>query len=300
LASCKQTVPPPTATPKPRATPTPTTTVTATATPLLPPGDSERTVDVDGGERSYLLHVPPDIDDQAPVPVMFFFHGWEDTPENMRGITDFNPIADANGFLVVYPRGSGTSNNDLSWNAGICCGFAVDEGVDEAAFVRRMLEDLETITRIDSKRIYATGHSNGGFLVYRLGCELSDTFAAIAPVSGVLGYAPCQPQQPVSVLHIHGMVDIYVPFEGGGDVIPGGFPPVMESIQTWLKLNACAGEPQLDEPYRNVVHTDWGECQAGTTVELYTIDLFGHRWPLANTFPASQTIWEFFDAHTKV
>jgi polyhydroxybutyrate depolymerase len=299
LTACGRAAAPPTATPEPSAAPTETATATATATPGLPPGDYNRTVESGGVQRSYLLHVPKGFDSRAPVPVVFVFHGWSGLPEDMVGTTDFNAIADREGFLAVYPRGSGTGNGDLSWNAGICCGYALDRKVDDVAFVRRMLEDLASFAAPDPQRIYATGFSNGAFLSYRLACEMSDAFAAVAPVGGVLVLADCRPRQPVAVIHIHGLIDVSVPYEGGGDLISGGFPSVEESIQTWVALDGCSGAPVTDAPYKNVVHTAYDSCRAGTAVELYAINYFGHRWPLANTMPASETIWKFFAAHPK-
>jgi polyhydroxybutyrate depolymerase len=301
LISCGKAAAPPTATPTPSATPTltATATATATATPEFHPGNSQRTVEVDGAERTYLLHVPPDADPETPIPLVFVFHGWSGLPDGIQGTTDFDYIADQKGFLAVYPRGSGTGNTDLSWNAGICCGYALDHGVDDIAFVNAMLEDLGTIAVIDPQRTYATGFSNGAFLSYRLACEMSDTFAAVAPVGGTLVFQPCEPEQPVALLAVHGLYDMTVPYEGGGDLIDNGFPPVTGSIQIWVGLNGCAGEPQVDEPYKNVVRTVYGNCEAGTAVELYTVDFFGHTWPLINTFPASETIWEFFAAHPR-
>jgi polyhydroxybutyrate depolymerase len=295
LVSCNPVPAPPTAAPEPTAAPT----AAPTATPSLRPGDYERTVDVDGAERSYLLHVPAGIDGLGPLPAVFVFHGWSGTPEDMVVTTDFNILGDQNGFLAAYPRGTGTGNNDLSWNAGACCGAALAGNVDETAFVRGMLADLGAIARVDPKRIYATGLSNGAFLSYYLACEMSGTFAAVAPVAGVLTDDPCRPEQPVSVVHIHGINDVTVPYAGGGSVIPGGFLSVEETIQTWAKLDGCGGSPLTDEPFKNVAHTAYGDCRAGTSVELYAINYFGHRWPLINTFPASRTIWDFFAAHPK-
>jgi polyhydroxybutyrate depolymerase len=154
-------------------------------------------------------------------------------------MTGFNEIADTGGFLVVYPTGI-----ELSWNASICCEPAVTNNVDEPAFVRQILADLGTIASIDPKRIYALGHSNGTMLSYQLACEMSDTFAAIASVSGVLAYSPCEPSQPVSVLHVHDLEDGYIPYAGPSGLspfggVPNDFPPVEQGISTWVQLDGC-------------------------------------------------------------
>jgi polyhydroxybutyrate depolymerase len=279
-------------------------TPSATATALPPaatiqPGDSQRTVTIDGLVRTYLLHIPTGINSDQPIPLVFVFHGLGENADSIQQATGFSDIADKNNFIVVYPNGSGSSGG-LSWNAGKCCGYALDNDVSEANFVRQIISDLGTLAKIDPKRIYATGFSNGGLLSYRLACEMSDTLAAVAPVAGVLVYEPCQPTQPVSVINFHGLSDTTVPYAGGG-VIPGlgqPFPPVEQSISTWASLDGCAGSPQTDQN-GFLTHTVYGSCKGGSAVELYTVKGIGHSWPSQYVVPASQMIWDFFAAHPK-
>jgi polyhydroxybutyrate depolymerase len=231
------------------------------------------------------------------VPVVFVFHGWRNNASSFQP-DGFKELADANGFLLVTPNGSGPGD-DTSWNAGGCCGFAAADMVDEAAFVRQMLSDLGTLVNLDPRRIYAAGFSNGAMLVYRLACEMSDTFAAVAPLAGTLFYTPCQPQQPVSVVHVHGLSDTVVPFAGGGDLLSGGFPPVEQGIATWAQLDGCSSAAQVEQQAGGITHTAYTSCQSGSAVELYTVQVLGHGWPSAAEFPASQVIWDFFLAHPK-
>ncbi len=265
--------------------------------PTLAPGDQERRLTVKGQSRSYLLHVPPGMDNLHPAPVLLGFHGYGSSAARFRSVTGFNAIADANMFLAVYPQGD---NGDNSWNAGGCCIRYPSSGADDIAFVRQVLADLRTIANIDPQRIYATGHSNGAMFVYRLACDMPDTFAAIAPVAGPLFYSPCKPQEPVSVIHVHGLADRSVPFEGG--TLPGytevTFPSAMFSIEAWVKLDGCTGEAQVDTQGA-ATHTAYASCKSGAAVELYAIEGLAHVWPQAEVWPASQTIWEFFAAHPK-
>jgi polyhydroxybutyrate depolymerase len=171
--------------------------------------------------------------------------------------------------------------------------------VDDIAFVRQIVSDLGTIASIDTKRIYGLGFSNGGGLVYRLGCEMSDTFAAIAPVSAPL-VGLCQPQQPVSLLHVHGLEDTVVPYAGGGDIIPGGFPSIEQGINTWMQLDGCTGAAQVETQQSNITHTVYASCRAGTAVELYTVGGADHEWAsIQRRLPISKVIWDFFAAHSK-
>ncbi len=270
-----------------------------TAGPTVVPGDSERTISVNGLERTYLLHVPAGLSNQKPVPLVFLFHGLSESASLMSIMTDFNSVSDSKGFLAVYPNGTGSSGS-LSWNAGGCCGYALENNVDDRAFVRQMIADLGAIFPIDAKRIYATGFSNGGLLSYRLACEMSDIFAAIAPVAGARFINPCEPAQQISVIAVHGRLDNLVPYAGGG-VIPGSgqpFPSVEESLASFIKLDGCTASPRVTKD-GIVTHTVYPDCRGGAGIEIYLVDGNGHAWPPSSLFPASSVIWDFFSAHPK-
>ena len=300
-AACGQNVVTPTTTPLPTATSIPTAAPTATPAPTLQPGDSQRTLTVNGQERTYLLHIPPGLDGSQPVPVVFALHGFDNEIHfeitDLQYSTGFSTIADANGFVVLYPSGvSGV------WNAGKCCGSASANNVDEPAFIRQILSDLGTIIKIDPKRIYAAGFSMGGMFSFALACQMSDIFAAVAPVAGALLYDPCKPSQPVSVLQVHGMKDTLVPYSGGvGNFMTGNidFPSAEQGISTWAQLDGCTGSPQVEKQGTIGTHTFYTSCQAGSAVELYTLDGLGNNWPSQYVLPVSQLIWDFFKAHPK-
>jgi polyhydroxybutyrate depolymerase len=283
--------------PAPAPIPIPTDVPASTVTPIptVAPLDIQRTLTVGDMERSYFIHIPEGLTRQDVLPLVFVFHGYQESGTSARMYTGFDQIADENGFIVVYPNGSGSSSA-RSWNGSGCCGYALENEVDEPAFVRAIIADVETILGVDAKRIYATGFSNGALLSYRLACEMSDTFAAVAPAGGVLMYVPCEPQEPVSVMHVHGAKDAVVPFEGGGSTIQ--FPPVAESLAAWTKLDGCNGEKQIEKD-GVLEHTTFGECKPGISVELYVVDGTSHSWPSPYVAPISQIIWEFFAAHPK-
>ena len=265
---------------------------TATAAPTIQPGDSTRTLTVNGVKRDYLLHIPPGLDRTRALPVVLAFSGAGMTPSTMQTMTGFNDVADKENFLVAYPKGTGSSDSELSWNAGICCGDAVKNNVDEAAFVRQIIADLGTIADIDTKHIYAVGFSNGGVLLYGLACQMSNTFAAIAPVSGLLVVSPCQPQQPVSVIHVHGTADPLIDIAGAE-----------QSIVTWAQLDGCTGSAHVEKLGTVITHAVHDSCRAGTAVELYTISGGKHEWPSNKLLPTAEVwptiIWTFFAAHPK-
>jgi polyhydroxybutyrate depolymerase len=257
--------------------------------------DAQRTLMVGDMKRTYFLHIPAGFNNQQLVPLVFIFHGFQENSSFARMYSDMDQVANTNRFIVVYPDGSG-----LSWNASGCCGSALQNNVDEPAFVRAVIADVETTVSVDHKRIYAAGLSNGALLSYRLACTMSDTFAAIAPVAGVLMYSPCQPQQPVSVIHVHGTKDSAVPFEGGGKVpsTDHPFPPVAQSIATWVKLDGCNSEAKMEQN-GVLTHSIYSICAPGIAVELYMVNGGNHSWPSKYVAPVSQIIWDFFATHPK-
>jgi len=103
---------------------------------------------------------------------------------------------------------------------------------------------------------------------------------------------PCQPQQPVSVVHVHGLAD---DFEGttGTEMINGVktevvFPPIAQVIASWYSWMAASGEAQV-EKQGVITHTAYAGCKSGTAVELYTIEGGRHAWPSPYAFPTAST-----------
>jgi polyhydroxybutyrate depolymerase len=300
LAACGKAAPAAKAAPvatAPAATPSPRPTPTAAST--LQPLDSVRKLTINGLERSYLVHIPAGLNAGASIPLVFVFHGYGEGAEFIQQTRGFNDIADTGRFIVVYPNGTGPGN-DLSWNASGCCNTAMANHIDEATFVHQIIADLGTLATIDPKRTYAAGFSNGALLAYRLACEMSDTFAAVAPVAGALVTDPCQPGQPVSVIHFHGLVDPVIPYAGGATVQSTGqpYPPTEQSVATFAQLDGCAATPTV-ETAAIYTHTTYTGCKNGAAVELYAVKGVGHMWPTKYIVPASQIIWDFFTAHPK-
>src|ERR1700679_3563436 len=173
-----------------------------------------RTITAAGLSRTYVVHVPDGHDQKTPMPVVLALHGATMNGPMMAWFSGLNRKADEAGFIAVYPNGTGNCSS-FTWNDGNCCGLAVQNQVDDVAFINALLDDLMGSYHVDTRRIYATGISNGAVMAYRLASELSDPIAAIAPVSGSMGTEIRQLKRPVSVLHFHGTLDEYIPFLGG-------------------------------------------------------------------------------------
>ena len=282
----------------------------------LQPGDHSRSVEVDGGERSYLVHVPPQYDRASPMPVVLAFHGGGANADNMVTFSGLNEKADEAGFIVVYPQGSGRLARMLTFNAGNCCGHAAASSIDDVAFTRVVLDDLERVATVDRQRIFATGMSNGAMMTYRLASELSDRIAAIAPVAGPMGMKDCRPTRAVSIMHFHGAADEFAPFKGGRGRGPSGtdFYSVQHSIDAWVAANGCRPTPQTAElPDRandgtSVKEIRYDSGRDGAEVVLVVIEGGGHTWPgrearlralgtSTQDISANDMMWEFFQQH---
>jgi polyhydroxybutyrate depolymerase len=265
------------------------------------PLDAEWKVLSSGIERRFDVHVPRSYDPTKPTPVVLNFHGFTSDKRQQDLLSRMNAKADREGFVVVTPNGSGLQK---SWNAGACCGDAKDKNVDDVQFVRDLLDELEGRLCLDRRRIFATGMSNGGFFSHRLGCELGERIAAIAPVAGVLGVGACTPARPFPVMQFHGTGDAIVPFDGSTGL---GFRSVKETIDLWRDRNGCTGAPTVTFASGDTKCETWSACSPGGEVVLCTIDGGGHTWPGGLPVPAggktttalsaTDAMWTFFQAH---
>jgi polyhydroxybutyrate depolymerase len=280
----------------------------------------------DGRLRSYYLHIPPGYDGAAPVPLVVVLHGGGGSGENVEQQSGMSLKADAEGFIAVYPNGSGRFRNRLlTWNAGFCCAYALENDVDDVGFIRALLEKLQQRYAIDEKKIFVTGMSNGGIMSYRLAAEMPDVFAAAAPVAASLGgqaaenaplRTPSPPAQPVSIIAFNGMQDNRIPYEGGipaEDDTRGAYSylSVAESVAFWTENNICsAGAEREISPSGNIILDTWSGCDAGTAVVLYSIVDGGHAWPggekgwsggdePTHDISATAIMWDFFKTHPK-
>jgi polyhydroxybutyrate depolymerase len=289
------------------------TSAATPSSPGLPVGEITRTLTHDEIERSYILYMPASVNWSQPVSLVFVFHGGTGNAESAIYMSGFHEVADQNGFIVVYPNGTGrlSDNKLLTWNGGTCCGYAQEKNVDDVGFARAIVTDLQSLANIDAKRIYATGMSNGGILTQRLACEATDVFAAVAPVAGTLNFPQCNPSQPISVIEFHGTGDQHIPYDGGTgpeSLVNVDFASVQGSVGFWTSFNGCASQSQTNS-FDDIQHEVWTGCRASTSVELYTVINGGHTWPGSagrpdadqptQTISASQLIWEFFSSHPK-
>ncbi len=279
-------------------------------------GSGELSVTHAGQQRSYILRVPDTESSKGPgLPLVLVLHGGGGNAENAEDMTGFTKVGAREGFLVAYPNGSGgVAGSLLTWNAGHCCGAALDKGVDDVGFLAAVIDDVARRHRVDPARVYLTGMSNGAMMSHRGGIELSDRIAAIAPVVGaVFGDEPT-PASPVSAFIVNGALDESVPLAGG---LSGGRPeqwdgtPMLaapEQAAYWARVNGCASDPTSND--QDALQRVDYECPAGRDVVLTVVLDGGHAWPggergsrLGDTpseaMDATEEIWSFFADHPK-
>jgi len=255
--------------------------------------------------RWWLVHEPAK-DPKKPLPLVLVLHGGGGDPAGAARMSDMDAVADREGFIALYPAGTGLfSRRLLTWNSGNCCGYAQRNESDDSGFLAALIERFIKEGRADPRRVYATGLSNGAMMSQRLGCEHGDLIAAIAPVAGQLNIPSCEPKKPVSVLMIHGLKDEHAPYDGcsGKKMFKKRVDrSVKESLELWSKADGC-GAPSGTDDYQG--------CRDKTEVRLITHD-GGHIWPggragirFGNVDPvlaepkATELIEAFFKAHPK-
>jgi polyhydroxybutyrate depolymerase len=258
----------------------------------LAPGDHARALAHGGAARSYLLHVPPRAS-SAPLPLVIAFHGGGGNAAGFQRYAGLDTLADRDGFLVAYPNGSSRlfEGRLLTWNAGACCGFAAETQVDDVGFALAVIEDVAEHSALDRSRIYATGHSNGAMMAYRLGAEAAERVAAIAPVAGAMALDRFAPGRAVPVLHIHSVDDPRARYAGGVTETLGRaivHRPAEAELARWRQRNGCPEAPAVLEQRTwraegDSEHTAtllaWAPCADGSEVRLWKLTGAGHGWP---------------------
>lgn len=313
--------------------------------------DAQETIDIDNVTRHYVVHLPPGYSQQQHYPLVIVLHAQNQDPDDMERLTHFNLLADKNGAITVYPvamRGRwniGVRSEEQpvyaprrqgrrgGWGGGGYPGGGYPGGgqnagenrndskhaepVDDIAFFNQMLDQIALKYSVDSRRIYATGLGDGGFMAERMGCNMADRVAAIAPVGAALPKTMiCLPSRPISALFIDGTDDPIVP-DNGGTYKPGRFHVLSseETAKSWAKFDHCGEKPEqgkIPAPEKGEKETKtytYGGCLENAQVVLYSVKNGGNTWPggeqytsekeigkTSNAVNANEAIWTFFSA----
>lgn len=262
---------------------------------------------IDLGRGPVHIYVPSSYDPETPTPLIMLLHGYGATGQIQEDYMQFAPIADEFGFIYLHPDGLTDLLGNQYWNATDACCDAFDANPDDSGYLRALIEEIRSQLNVDDRRVYIGGHSNGGFMAYRMACDHSDIVAAAVSLAGATYLDPtdCTPSEPVHILQIHGTADTII-FYGGGCLV-NCYPGAVQSVETWAAYDGCeivadnSSKPiDLDAiiPGNETLITKYNtNCTAGGSAELWTIVGGTHSPNLVNDF--SQQIVEFLFAHPK-
>jgi polyhydroxybutyrate depolymerase len=276
---------------------------------------------VNGKERTYYVHVPPKYAGKTALPLVFAFHGAGGRARLMPRLTGLSKFADKHSFILVYPEGL-----NARWNDGNGGKSAAE--VEDVNFVRAILDKVEKSFKIDKKRVYAAGVSNGGFFSQYLCINMPDTFAAVASVAATIEehiYKNLKPPKPVPILFIMGDDDMIVPYEGGSIGVAGALADKTErraisaqnAVNYWVKADQCGETPVISNlpdarpsDGTHVIRKIYSGGQNGSEVVFFVIKNGGHTWPsgwqylpdaiiglTSKAIDADDEIWKFFQRH---
>jgi polyhydroxybutyrate depolymerase len=258
-----------------------------------------------GWTRDYTLHLPPGYDSRKPTPLVISLHGAGLWGAAQRDISQWDRVADREGFIVVYPSGR-SGDGPRVWDA-----TPGDASLD-VIFIGDLIDSLELTYNIDRARIYANGLSNGGGMSFVLSCRTSDRIAAVGLVASaqLLPWSWCADDRPVPMINFHGTADPDTPYDGGRTwVAPLAFPGARRWTDNWARRNRCGPTPIESRIAVDVTRTEYTQCAGNAAAVLYTVEGGGHTWPGGGDLPewfvgtttrsidASSVMWEFFRDH---
>jgi polyhydroxybutyrate depolymerase len=259
-----------------------------------------------GQKREYLLYVPRSYDRTKPTPLVISMHAAALWPAAQMETSQWNKVAESEGFIVVYPSGMGGGGPRV-WRATGGAGLMRD-----VRFISELIDTLEAAYNIDPARIYANGLSNGGGMAFVLSCTLSDRIAAVGMVAAaqLTPWSWCTDSRPVPMIAFHGTADRVTPYNGGRTwVAPRPFPHIPTWTANWARRNRCGPNPIDSVVAANVTRLEYTNCADDADVVLYTVQGGGHSWPGGKAIPewmlgptsrsidATSQMWAFFREH---
>jgi len=262
--------------------------------------------------------MPASYDPTRPAPLLLALHGTGGDGAGVEQYLGLGSTAARLGFIYALPDGTLDPDGNSFWNAtDACCDF-FGSGVDDSAYLHRVIEAIRDRVAVDPKRIYVIGHSNGGFMSYRLACDDAGDIAAIVSLAGATydNRKRCSPSDTVSVLEIHGTADVSVHYRGGTLPTPAGtrgmapYPGAQATVQTWAVYDGCDRTPSALDVREDVATglsgphgpdeatmQAWSGCRPGGGVELWTVPGGPHGPTLSPAFPGA--VLGFLLAHPK-
>lgn len=256
---------------------------------------------VAGGDRPVNVLLPDGYDPTVPTPLVVLLHGYAADSMVQDSYFVMSSVAASQGLVFAAPDGTVDEGGARFWNAtDACCDFYAT-GVDDSGYLEALLDEIESRVNIDPSRIYFVGHSNGGYMAYRMACDHADRITAIVSLAGAMfeNQGDCSASEPVSVLQIHGTADTDILYEGGVHGSSGVvYPGAVESVERWVAVDGCdasstPGAPrdiELEIAGDETTVDIYAGC-TGTAVELWSIQGGGHVPSLVEDFSGQVIEW---------
>jgi polyhydroxybutyrate depolymerase len=292
------------------------TTVSPTAAPpsepAFPTGISTSSIEYGGRTRTFQIFVPSTLPLEQAAPLVVQLHGGGGAGKSIDRLTRFNAIGMRENVMVVAPDGVDGNWNDGRTNVDLT---AMRENIDDVGFLVAVVDAIGKHHRVDRRRVFAAGISNGAMMANRLACERSDRFAAVGLVAGTgpaEAVGTCSATGHVSVIAFNGTDDPLIPYNGGVGrrAQVGEVASVDATASYWTNRNDCNGEAQTTTPSDTVTTRTWA-C-GSSTVQFHRVEGGGHTWPggpqyspklvvgsTDSSIDATELIWTFF-ASTKL
>jgi len=256
---------------------------------------------IDAGRGELPVYVPAAYDGDAATPLVVLLHGYTSSGEGQNAYFGLSALVDRYGFVMVAPDGKRETGGDQHrfWNASIACCDLFESKVDDSAYIATLVDRVKSAYTIDDKRVYLIGHSNGGFMSYRMAHDHSGAIAAIASLAGLDQIDRPSPPNPVHVLQIHGTADAAVPYDAG-EFLGAESSGARKSVEQWATYGGCdtvgqdSGTLDLDtglEGAETDVTRYTNGCRAGGSAELWIIKEGGHVPALSEHFMGLVVEW---------
>jgi len=263
---------------------------------------------IDAGRGAVPLTVPEGYDPAVPTPLIVSLHGYTSSGQGHDRSWGISALADKYGFLTIAPDGEREPGGNASrfWNASSACCNLYGADTDDSGYLRRLIDQIKASYNVDEGRVYVIGHSNGGFMSYRMAYDHSDAIAAIVSLAGANHIEERDPPPyPVHVLQIHGTDDGTIAYRGG-EIQENRYPSAMGSVMRWARYNGCDMsrtsremrdlDASLPGHETGVMKINTG-CKDGGSAELWTISDGAHVPVYSETF--GEQIVEWLLAHPK-
>jgi polyhydroxybutyrate depolymerase len=260
-----------------------------------------------GGDRPVTVEVPSSVKPDVPAPLVIMLHGYSVNGVLEEIYLQLAPLAKARGFLYAHPDGTVNKDGKHFWNATDACCDRDGSGVDDSGYLAQVIKEIKARYNVDPRRVYLVGHSNGGFMSYRMACDHAEEIAAVATLAGAMfaDVSRCKPSAPVSILQIHGTADTEVLYEG--TTMAPGYPSAATTVKDWAELDGCASTPDTSAPPLDLdvalpgaetrVERYAQGCKPGGGAELWSIQDGLHIPALSADF--REKLIDFLYAHPK-